>query len=344
MKRSIVVMMVALLGAACSSSGNGDGGTTSGTTSGTTNGTGTTGTGTGTGTTGTSTAGTTGGSTGNITVTINSLDLLPPASDWLTNNGLPVPSIYDGGYEMILSGLRLDIINQTVILTTLATLPLTPSSPPPPYTFIVNVPDAGSSVGAGLLAAVALVGADMLGDAGLVEPQLSCGQIAQAIDAGAAALGGAYFDYFLPAGSAIGPVLSPPTMDVSGTVYAIPVSFAAQLSCAAGIPTDDGGILGTGISLFYFTQNAAGLGSPIAGATVNNMGNGQCYYYASDFTTGSTTPPTDATGLAAITAVTPGGNGLPPSMTSTIPGMSAQLPGQRVQSNKGNVQEIFPVQ
>jgi hypothetical protein len=341
MRRSIVVMMVALLGAACSSSSTGDGGTTSGTT----NGTGTTGTtGTGTGTTGTSTAGTTGGSTGNITVTINSLDLLPPAKDWLTNNGLPVPSIYDGGYEMILSGLRLDIINQTVVLTTLATLPLTPSSPPPPYTFVVNVPDAGSSVNAGLLAAVALVGSDMTGDAGLVEPQLTCAQLAQAIDAGAASLGGAYFDYFLPAGSTVGAVLSPPTMDVSGTVYAIPVSLAAQMSCAAGISTDDGGILGTGISIFYFTQNAAGLGTPIPGATVNNMGKGQCYYYANDFSTGSTTPPTDATGLAAITAVSPDPNGLPPSITSTIPGMSAQLPGQRVQSNIGNVQEIFPVQ
>jgi hypothetical protein len=335
MRRSIVVMVVALLGAACSSSGNGDGGTTTGTGV-TASGTGTTGTGTGT----TGTAGTTtGGSTsGDITVTINSLDVLPPAKDWLTNNGLPVPSIYDGGYEMILSGLRIDFTQGRAILTTLATLALTPTTPAPPYTFIVNLPDAGNNVSAGLLAAVALIGSDMLGDAGLVEPQLTCGQLAMAMDAGA---GAGYFDYFLPAGGTVGPVLSPPTGDVNGTVYGIPVSFAAQLSCAAGIPTEDGGILGTGISLFYFTQNASGLGAGVSGAIVNNGSNGQCYYYASDFSSGSTTPPTDATGVAAITNVVPVG-GLPPSIVSSIPSMT--LPGQRVQSNPGNVQEIFPVQ
>lgn len=334
MKRLSSTALLALLFAACSTTTNAaDGGTSTGT--------GTTGSGSTTSGSG-STTGNGSATTGGvpvITVVVSSVDVFPPALAWLNKNNLPVQSVFDAGYELIVNGVHLDIVHGTATLTELGTLPLTPTTPAPPYTFII---DAGlmGVYDLGLVLAVAPIATS---DAGTIEPQMVCGDIDHAIDAGAAALGPLYFDYFIPAGAQPGVALAPATAGtISGTIYALPASFVARLSCAAGISTADGGLLAGGIGLFYMTDGNYGVGNPVAGATISNSGNGQLYYYSNDFSSGSMTGPTDVTGVAAITAVVNPPPGLPPKMTLVPPTGGPMWAPARVQTNVGAVLEILP--
>jgi hypothetical protein len=334
MKRLSLTALLTLAFAACSSTTPTDGGTTTGgATSGGT---------TGSSNTGGSTGGTTGCSGDGITVTINSVDLFPPAAAWLNANHLPVPSIFDAGYSMVIDGVHLDLSSGSAILTTLASQVLADAGSPP-YTFTIET----GLVGIYDLGLLVAVGPTVASDGGTVEPQLSCAQLAQAIDAGAASLGGAYFDYFIPAGNQPPPALTPPSGCLSGAVYGLPASYIAQLSCAAGVSTDDGGILANGIALVYFTQAPYGTGTPVAGASVLNVShgapNGQVYYYSNDFSAGSQTGPTDATGVAAITAVVNPPPGLPPNFSVTPPAGGPTWSPISVQTNPGAVLEVIPI-
>jgi hypothetical protein len=339
MKRLSLTALLAMAIAACSSTTPTDGGTSTGggTTGATTGATTTTG--------GSATAGSsTGCGGGDIVVTVNSVDLFPPALNWLQNNNLPVQSIFDAGYSIVIDGVHLDISHGSAVLTTLGTLDLNDSTPPPPYVFHI---DAGLTgiYDLGLLVAV---GPTVTSDGGTVEPQLSCGQLAQAIDAGVTSLGGAYFDYFIPAGNQPPPALQPASAGCySGTVYGLPASYIAQLSCAAGVSTDDGGILATGIALVYFTRAPYGAGTPVSGAAVLNIThgapNGQAYYYSNDFSAGSQTAPTDATGVAALTAVVNPPPGLPPTFSVTTPTGGPTWSPISVQTNPGAVLEVIPI-
>ena len=328
MKRLIGTALIAMLSAACSSSSSGTTG------------------GTGTGTTGGATGGTGTGTTGGIAcgpgpcVAINSVDIFPPAKAWLTANNLPIPDIFqtsvvfDAGYVLELYGTSLSASG--VQLTLFNQIPLNSSTPPPPYVFGI---DAGSPDGLGLVAAIAIA----TGDGGSpAVPMLTCANLALALDAGSSAVAG-YFDYIVPAGTQPGKPLTAPSGPVGGTVYAVPASFVAQMSCAAGIDTViDGGLIGGGIGLFYFTQSPYGIGAPITGASIDNMGNGLLVYYSNDFSSGSATGPTDATGVAVVSAVTPQGSGLPPNFVLTSPGQN--LSPAPVQTNQGAILEIFPYQ
>jgi hypothetical protein len=345
MRQLTGIALFTLLLAACSTTAT-DGGTT-------TTGTGTTGAtttgGSTTGSTGCPGGTTTGSSTtgsctaGGIMVTINSVDMFPPALQWLTANHLPVPSIFDAGYQLVVDGVHLDLTSGMAILTTLATLDLTPSTPAPPYTFTI---DAGL-VGVYDLGLLAAVGPADAGNNTTGEVQLTCAQLAQAIDAGTGSLGGAYFDYFVPAGNQPPPALTPPAGCLTGIVYGLPASYIAQLSCAAGVSTDDGGILATGIALVYFTEAPYGTGTPVAGASIANVThgqpNGQAYYYRNDFASGSQTPPTDGTGVAALTAVVNPPPGLPPNFSVTPPMCGPPWLQISVQTNPGAVLEVVPI-
>jgi hypothetical protein len=322
MKRLVGTMVLALLGAGCSSSTATDGGTTSGTTTGGV----TAGTTTG-GTGGTTTGGTAGSN--QIVVTINTVDTLPPAKSWMMTNNLPIPDIYNGQYELLLNGVVLGSSGAELIV--LGTLPLTSLTPPPPYTFII---DAGVDDGLGLLASIVAL------DAGT--QALSCAQLALAMDGGTAALDGGYFDYVLPAGGQPGVPLQAPTSNVSGTVYALPASFVAQLSCAAGIESADGGLLGAGIALFYCTEQNYGLGAAVAGVGINNGTHGALYYYSNDFAAASQTGTTDATGVAVVAGI--GNSGLPPSFPLTPPPGGPNWAPARAATQPGNVLEVFPYQ
>jgi hypothetical protein len=330
MKSTVGAVVLALLCAGCSSTPTSDGGTTTGGTVG-----GTTG-GTSGGCMSTTTGG--GGSGGCVgsgpCVSINELQIFPPAAAWLTSHNLPIPSMFDGGYALTINGTSLS--SSGVLLTVLGQLPLDSTTPAPPYVFGI---DAGAPDGLGLVVTIQPL---VVPDGGVPAPQLTCAQLALAMDAGAAAVTG-YFDYIVPAGMQPGKALTKPTTPLNAGVYGVPASFVAQLSCAAGISTSgDGGLLGGGIGLFYFTQYPNGVGTPVSGASIANNGNGLLYYYSNNFSVGSMTGTTDATGVAAISAVQPEGSGLPPSMVLTSP--CQNLSPARVQTNQGAILEILPYQ